>query len=473
MNTQVKALIDAAYAAYNAGQSSDQARLAAQAFNITPTSDPAATLYFLAEWQEGRKDQASDFIKRFVSQNGATIKSLYCVLWAMLQQQDATDVILKSANMWLDGLKPDDIRRRARNDGSEPRILSRSLLGARATEIGKPIVDRFGLIGSVKSMDDDAMRKRWSQASYHGAENISVLTGEWYAYDDERVYLDETLSWPSYHTVPRPYRITASSPTILHVTEDRALLQLPRSTVTIDENCILIGSNPNYYYWLVDNLARFATIDGVYDVTSLKILVGDDISEMHIDALRRLNIPAHNILRFPPHTAIFCKKLIVPAPLLSIDVVHPAGLQWLRQKFGPAHRDPTYPSKIFVSRSKAHRRPFLNETEVFGKLEPLGFVKITPDQLSFEAQNIAFQNADIVVSPFGTCLTPTLFAPTTCAILEIIDEPSIPLHRFMENIAVQLGQPFRCILSQKADSKSMDRSAAYAFTVSPESVFAH
>ncbi len=227
----------------------------------------------------------------------------------------------------------------------------------------------------------------------------------------------------------------------------------------------MLGSNVNYYYWLTTHLARLKNIEDAVDLSAVKMLVGSSLTQIHWDALGRLGIPSENVIACDPNTRYDCKELIVPGLLSSVDVTHRAAAEWLRDKFGPKQRDTSYPARVLLSRSKDHRRAFLNEDEIEQALAQRGFVKVTPDTLSFDEQSHILQNAETVVSPYGTCLTISMFAPLDCRIFELIDEPSRPWHRYIENIAVQLGQSFACVPTQSEGVDGLQSASFGDFSV--------
>ena len=61
-----------------------------------------------------------------------------------------------------------------------------------------------------------------------------------------------------------------------------------------------------------------------------------------------------------------------------------------------------------------------------------------------------------------------MVAPKACAIYEIIDKDSIPVHRYVENLALQIGQSFHCVICDDPKRKKTEASSAiYEFEVDP------
>jgi hypothetical protein len=471
-NDPAKEHLDAALRAYAAGQLSDVSTHALNALRREPSSHLAALLYFLAHWQGEHWDYATNFIQDFSKRFGASLHILQCLFTALTRHPSSRAQALKYAGIWLDALSPDDIRARAARQGThELRILNLAPLRPNSIDQGASIADRFGPIGPVKSLNPAKMALRWSQPSFHVMRNVSVMPDGWYLVDDERIYVQETLSWPSKLNEIRMF-LAPLSATVLALTDRAALVNLPRQGIEVRRPCILLGSNSNYFYWLVDHVARLKAIEGHFDFRRFAVLVGTALPATHLDCLAQLGITPENVIECAPDVAVRCDEIVVPTLLSSIDVLHPAGIHWLREQFGPRGRNPAFPRKVLVSRSKPHRRRFANEREVLDRLESLGFTAVTPDAMAFAAQNLAFQNAEIVIGPFGTCLTPIMFAPTTCATIELIDKTSIPVHRYIENIATQIGQRFESFITRKSKSLSTASAAQYDFEVDPDELIA-
>ena len=223
--------------------------------------------------------------------------------------------------------------------------------------------------------------------------------------------------------------------------------------------------------WLVTYLARLRAIEGLYDYRELAVLIDDDLPETHLDSLRELGIRDERMIRCADDEVVACRELVVPTPLAAVDVVHPYALGWLRSNFVEQTRDQERPRRLFVSRSEPHRRRFLNEDEIFGVLEQLGFTKITPDAMSFRELCRAFQNADVIVGPFGTSLVGLAFAPPNCTTFQLIDEKSARLYRFGDNMARQLGQRFQTIFTSTRPTASLTVSE-YDFEVNANKLLA-
>ncbi len=76
-------------------------------------------------------------------------------------------------------------------------------------------------------------------------------------------------------------------------------------------------------------------------------------------------------------------------------------------------------AKIYVSR-KGHKRPFLGEQTLEGRLERRGFAIISPEQHSVEEQIAIFRGAQTIVAPTGAALANILYSPPGVRVFELV-----------------------------------------------------
>lgn len=88
----------------------------------------------------------------------------------------------------------------------------------------------------------------------------------------------------------------------------------------------------------------------------------------------------------------------------------------LRTKLLKHKSDKVFPERVFITRKSTKHRNY-NEDEIFEVLEPLGFVKVAPEQLSFEEQMQLFNNARFVVGGAGAAFTNAIFCSSGCKLM--------------------------------------------------------
>ncbi len=470
--TDVKTLLDKAFVHFKLSQFDQQLALALSALQTDPKSSLALTLAFLALWKSDRRDDAASLLNDFRTRAKPQAYAIACEILSLLRT-GADDAQIEEAGwQWLACLQPNDARvSSGRLETCGFKVLHQhSHLAERAEATGPVIRDLHGELKRVKTMDPELVQERMDQPSCFVVRNIQVVPGDWVLIDDDNLYCREIHNWPS-RTQHTPIFESPDTRSIIASADGRALCFVPTEVVDVDEDCILLGSHKNYHYWLTEHLARLKNLENVTDIRALKIVVSDDLTPLQLDSLRQLGIPDNNLLRCPENKIYRFNTLFVPTPLSAVDVVHKAGVEWLREAFGPGQRDASYPKRIFVTRTKEHRRKFVNEAECYERVEDLGFELVAPDSMSFQEQNHILQNAEAVIGPYGTCLSPIAFAPLDCHIFELIDGPSIKLHRFNENIATQLGQQFHVVETERATHVSDTLSRAHGgFRVDPQTL---
>ena len=74
--------------------------------------------------------------------------------------------------------------------------------------------------------------------------------------------------------------------------------------------------------------------------------------------------------------------------------------------------------RLLVSRADVNARRVLNEDEVFGRLEPHGFERVTPGRLPLAEQVALFSQAQIVVGTHGAGLANIVFMPEGGSVIE-------------------------------------------------------
>jgi hypothetical protein len=172
----------------------------------------------------------------------------------------------------------------------------------------------------------------------------------------------------------------------------------------------------NVGHWLMDGVIRIA----VLEAAGLAKETGFIVPEM----LPR-NLQPLEALGYAPERCVGllnghleADRLLVPSYLSVPGSIRPWGARWLRSRLGVEGR-PIGKRKLWISRSRARYRRLLNESEILGILEPLGFEKVELETLSFRQQVDLFAQADVVAGPHGAGMTNLLFAPHGTRVLEI------------------------------------------------------
>lgn len=111
-----------------------------------------------------------------------------------------------------------------------------------------------------------------------------------------------------------------------------------------------------------------------------------------------------------------------------------------------------FPKKLLISRGDVGRRDISNLDEVSEALKSLGFVTITPGEMSIDEQIQCFAHADTIVSPHGAALTNIVFS-TEAHVIEIFGHKAKPTYCYL---AKCLGHKYSCLRSKTKTHSDYD-----------------
>jgi capsular polysaccharide biosynthesis protein len=285
----------------------------------------------------------------------------------------------------------------------------------------------------------DAERAARGEPYVHVLNEVIVDSEFWIVIDGERAYSAETFDAQ-----------IANSPFVRHRTTAglaRFVTTIVGPAYAIDEPCVLLGGDHNYSHWLSRNLLKLALIDGREEFDGLRLVANWPLRRHQVEYLQLLGIPLTQLIPVPANTMLRCRRLIVPTLMRNRPMMH-VGMDWLRQRLSaflvPEDRAR---DRLFLSRRDTRVRVLLNEDELIGALQPLGFRVIVPGEMPVREQIEAFSRARVVVSAHGAGMTNLIFAPRSAFVLEIASG-RIARMRDFEIIAGQRGQAYAQIVSE-------------------------
>ncbi|HSW76619.1 MAG TPA: glycosyltransferase family 61 protein [Candidatus Saccharimonadales bacterium] len=185
-----------------------------------------------------------------------------------------------------------------------------------------------------------------------------------------------------------------------------------------------------YWHWISEVLCRLALLElaGIeYDY-----LYVPQSSHFMKETLQMWGIPSEKIIS-PTHGA-FCiqaEQLIVPSFVSNVNFgcvlfscyAQPHLLQYVKEKLSTAahHITPTIPlhKRVCISRKDTAHRRIINEERVFELFKEQDFHSYELDKMSVAEQILLFENADIIVSPQGSCLTNSIFCTQKTKLIEL------------------------------------------------------
>ena len=128
--------------------------------------------------------------------------------------------------------------------------------------------------------------------------------------------------------------------------------------------------------------------------------------------------------------------------LVGSDRFRPELLRSVAAAYGVPDAPPPE-RRVYISRERATRRRLLNEAQVWGLLEPLGFEKVLMEDLSFDEQVALMKQTKALVAPHGAGLSNMLFMPPGGTVTEVADL-GFPNPNFYATAAA-LGLPYRIV----------------------------
>jgi capsular polysaccharide biosynthesis protein len=208
------------------------------------------------------------------------------------------------------------------------------------------------------------------------------------------------------------------------------------------------AARKNYYDWLFHCLPRLELINQVFTIDAkAKFLVPNDEFEFQKYTLDFFGVTAERRLDASFFRFVRADELIVVQhPNMRPERMPSWIAEFLRKKFLPlknSHNQRCGSRRIFLSRQDASARRMINESDLYGYLELLGFEKVEASKLSFREQVDLFADAEIVVGVHGAGLANLVFAPQGTAVFEIF--PSKSELPFFSRIAQMRGLSYACV----------------------------
>ena len=197
--------------------------------------------------------------------------------------------------------------------------------------------------------------------------------------------------------------------------------------------CSLVSRRSQQYgHWLQDYLPQLEALEHYARVTqeTPTLIIDRAPRPWQLDSLRLMGHDPDGCVRFPGDR-LDVERLVVPEYIrlqdhAPRDLVSPRSIRFLRRRVFenlPAVPSPT-PRRILISRAKAPRRRLLNEAALLTALEPLGFERVVPDDLTFTEQVQIFRHAEVAVIPHGSCVRNTVFS-TNLALVELFAHDNV------------------------------------------------
>lgn len=178
------------------------------------------------------------------------------------------------------------------------------------------------------------------------------------------------------------------------------------------------GTVGNYYHFLYDAVARYGIFEETLPGEQVDAIVVPHQSGYQRQILELAGITGRFIQPRADRT-IRADRLLVPSTP-NQDLAAPrSATDWLRKRLPASGRTDT-PTRLYLSRGQQPGgRRYLQEAELWPRLERQGFVMLDPGTLSVQEQIDVFANADVIVAPHGAALTNITWSRPGVRVLEM------------------------------------------------------
>jgi hypothetical protein len=202
-----------------------------------------------------------------------------------------------------------------------------------------------------------------------------------------------------------------------------------RPVVEVEEPCVLLAnqSSINYWHFMTEVYPRLWAYDEYEALRSARVIVrrkGDKFDQALVETL---GIPPSQTIALDWAPIYRFKHLIYPSALCDRALTRKK-VDFVRNRIRPelAGR-PRGTRRFYLARTDRGQRGVLNEDQVWSVLEPHGFEKVVPSDLSLSAQADLFSQAEMLVGPHGAALTNVLFMAPGSVVVELAPRPWHPL----------------------------------------------
>jgi len=136
------------------------------------------------------------------------------------------------------------------------------------------------------------------------------------------------------------------------------------------------------------------------------------------------------------------------------DLMAPAWVvDWLRSTLRPSADLSAYPRGLYVTRgSTPHTRRYVEEPDLWPRLEERGFARLDPGTVSVQEQIDHFAAADTIVAPHGAALANLVFARPGARLLELFAPDYV--NPCYWAIAVAAGVDYRYLVAGDPDPRA-------------------
>lgn len=187
----------------------------------------------------------------------------------------------------------------------------------------------------------------------------------------------------------------------------------------------------NYGHWVAEDLPRLRGYHRYQEATgqSPMILIKQDPPNWMIETLKLLGFSSSDWVEWDGDSAV-ASRLVVPQLNnyhSRVTAFDPQGRKWvskeMKKRINMSDAD-CFPDRIFTSRQGHGSRKIVNYDEVKEVLKEFDITPVRPEELPINDQIRLFDQADIIVGPFGANLTNIIFSEDS-TVVEIFPNDDI------------------------------------------------
>jgi len=175
----------------------------------------------------------------------------------------------------------------------------------------------------------------------------------------------------------------------------------------------------NYFHWLIEAVPRFHLAEraGYAPGGFEHVLVSNPSMAFHAETFARFGLAPEHIVDTAAYPHVECDELIVATE--PVMFAYEAAVAGIRAAFPTRDMPAGPPSRLFVSRADAPARRIRNEEELFQRLAPLGFTRVSLTGRTIAEQAEIFHGAGIIVSAHGAALANLVFCAPGATVVEL------------------------------------------------------
>lgn len=206
------------------------------------------------------------------------------------------------------------------------------------------------------------------------------------------------------------------------------VFKLPKRKVMKDRVAVLSApGSACYYHWMTEVLPMLHLLQKSGVAVDKYYVMQTPLRYQH-ETLQTMKLPADKIFWASDNTQVEAQELLFPfvgnmaKAFRGHERYHyrtpPWAYHFLRQTFLPKVLEKPH-RRLYVSRNKASFRRLVNEQELLGILEDLGFENVFLEDYTVAEQAKLFSEASCVVAPHGAGLTNIVFCQEGTKVIEL------------------------------------------------------